>query len=389
VTPAEPRCHDQDVISEAPSGHALISHVQDWAFEHTVPLNASIEVTTRCNIRCLHCYNFDRDEARAPCATPELSTVEILRVMDELRAAGCLFLNLTGGEVLSHPDLFTFLDHARDLNFAVQLLTNGTMLRPGVAARIAAYPNLQGASVSLYGATPEVHDGITQMPGSWRRTWDGIRRLKALGVTVRLKFIVMKQNAHEVEAMRRGAEGFAYLVDLTITSRHDGSTGSLATRVDRTQLEGLYRGPLRDLAMLVPRAPTEGNLACNCARGNLAVTATGDVHPCVSVPWKAGNVREQSIAEIWKTSTVFEQIRGFKLADYKQCAPCDHKAHCGRGRGPAFTASGSYTGVDPFVCATAEVSHQLADEVADKVANGAATAPTAAPPVRARLAVVR
>lgn len=376
----ELRCQDQDIGATSPTGHALISHVQKWAYENVVPLNASIEITTRCNIRCLHCYNFDRDEARPSCDKPELSTEEILSLMGDLRAAGCLFLMLTGGEVLSHRDLFVFLDRARDLNFAVQVLTNGTMLRPGVAAQLASYRNLQGVSISLYGATPEVHDGITQVPGSWRRTWDGAQRLRQLGVTVRLKFILMRQNQHEAAAMRAQAEGrgFPYMVDLTITSRHDRTQGSLETRVDREQLEALYRGPLSDLAIRGKTQTTEETWPCNCARGNVGITAMGDVHPCVSVPWVAGNVREQPFAEIWKTSPVFQRIRGLKLADYEHCAPCDHKDYCQRNRGAAVTYSGSYTGVDPFICETAKVAHKLADERAAQPE-----------PVRARLAVVR
>ncbi|HTA19948.1 MAG TPA: radical SAM protein, partial [Polyangia bacterium] len=237
---AAPRCRDDELIGVA-DGYQLIGQVQSWAYVNVVPLNASIETTLRCNIRCRHCYNFDRDTAKDPCASdaaPELSADEILKLMSDLRAAGCLFLSLTGGEVLMHPRLFSFLDHARELNLTVQLLSNGTLLRPGMAKRLAAYPNLLGVSVSVYGATPAVHDGITQVGGSWRRTWEGAERLRALGVSVRMKLIVMRQNAHEAAAMRAAAtaRGFAYLMDLTITSRHDGDAGSLFTRVTPEQL---------------------------------------------------------------------------------------------------------------------------------------------------------
>src|SRR5262249_31776721 len=105
----EPICED-DAFIEGDAG-ILLGRAHEWAYKNFVPLNASIELTLRCNIRCLHCYNFDRDEPRAACDKPELSTAEILRVMDELRAAGCLFVALTGGEALSHPDLFVFIDH--------------------------------------------------------------------------------------------------------------------------------------------------------------------------------------------------------------------------------------------------------------------------------------
>ena len=151
----EPRC-PEDAVVGLDDAFAIMGAVQAKAYDNNVPLNVTLELTLRCNIRCLHCYNFDRDEPHG-ChddEKPELSLAEILHLLGELRAAGCLFLGLTGGEVLSSPHLFPVLDRARELNLAVQLLTNGTLLRPGVAARLAGYRNLLGLSVSLYGATP-------------------------------------------------------------------------------------------------------------------------------------------------------------------------------------------------------------------------------------------
>jgi radical SAM protein with 4Fe4S-binding SPASM domain len=289
---------------------------------------------------------------------------EVLRVLGELRAAGCLFLSLTGGEILSYPHLFPVLDRARELNMAVQLLSNGTLLRPGVAAKLAGYRNLLGVSISVYGATPEVHDGITQVKGSWRRTWDGAERLRALGVAVRIKLIVMRTNAHEMTAMRALADGggYPYLIDVNITSRHDGTAGSLAMRVDDGQLEDLYRGPLRDMVQPAPQAIDEAGFRCNCARGNCAISAHGDVYPCISVPWAAGNVRDTPFLEIWRASPVFQRIRGLKLADDAACLPCPDKPFCSRSRSAAYNASGSYTGVDPFVCKTAALTRRLAGE---------------------------
>lgn len=354
-----------------------MSEVQQAAFRDVVPLNVTLELTLGCNIRCVHCYNFDRDaapsgaKAARSCSTSAaaqaapLSLDEIRALLADVRAAGCLFLSLTGGEVLTHPQLFDVLDEARRLNLAVQLLTNGTLLRPGVVGRLAEYRNLLGVSVSLYGATPETHDRVTQVTGSFRRTWEGIERLRARDLAVRLKLIVMRSNAHEVEAMIASAQdrGLPFMVDLTITARHDGSTTSLASRVGPAELERLYRGPLRDLlppASAAERSFDDAGWACNCARGNCAITATGNVQPCISVPLVAGNVRERSFGEIWRDAPLFQRIRGLRLSDYDSCAPCTHKAFCSRSRGAAVTASGSYTGTDPLVCEAAEVAHAVA-----------------------------
>jgi radical SAM protein with 4Fe4S-binding SPASM domain len=367
-----PVCRDNDVVG-LDGAAALIGMAQGWASANFVPLNVSLETTLDCNIRCIHCYNFDRDQPRrqdgcrtgAGGARPRLTTERLLALMGELREAGCLFLSLTGGEVFTHPDLFALLARAAELNLAVQLLTNGTLLRPGVAARLAKFSNLLGTSVSLYGATAAVHDGITQVNGSFARTWTGIERLRAVGTAVRLKFIVMRQNAHETDAMiaMATARGFAYSVDLTITARHDGTDGSVAARVDAGQLERLYRGPLRSLlpaARTAPPAPE--SFTCNCARGNCAISAEGEVYPCISVPWSAGNIQDRPFADIWRDSPVFQRIRGLTLPDFQKCAPCPHRGHCSHDRGAAFTATGDYTGADPFVCESAVLAHRIADE---------------------------
>jgi radical SAM protein with 4Fe4S-binding SPASM domain len=348
---------------------AVLGGVQTWAHDRHVPLNVMIELTQRCNIRCQHCYNFDRDLPRrdSSCATgqPELSRDELLGLISTVHAAGCLFLNFTGGEALLHPDLFALMDHATSLNMAIGLLTNGVLLRPGLVAGLARYRNLTRVGISLYGASAAVHDQITQAPGSFERTWAGIRRLRDKNIPVFLKFIVMRGNAHQVEAMAAQAKQveLPHGFDTTITARHDGTRGSLATRIDQQQLEDLCGGPLRHQLRTGPeRTFTDEQFACNCARGNCAITAQGDVQPCMSVPMVAGNIRQQPFADIWRSSPLFQWIRGLRIADYAACAPCAHKSWCTRERGAAYTYSGSYTGTDPLVCAKAEISHRLALE---------------------------
>jgi len=91
MTPTGARCQD-DYIGAGADRSGVVSAIQEWAHAHCSPLNATIELTQRCNIRCRHCYNFDRDEARDPCETrPELSTPEILDAITALHGAGCLF----------------------------------------------------------------------------------------------------------------------------------------------------------------------------------------------------------------------------------------------------------------------------------------------------------
>ena len=84
-------------------------------------------------------------------------------------------------------------------------------------------------------------------------------------------------------------------------------------------------------------------------------------------------MREKKFADIWRYAPVFQRIRGLRIADYAACAPCPDKPYCARSRGAAFTASGSYTGIDPFICRTAAVRREIA-EGGESVASAAKTA---------------
>lgn len=181
------------------------------------------------------------------------------------------------------------------------------------------------------------------------------------GVRVGLKFVIMKANAAETGEMiaAADAEGFESSVDPAITGRYDGTSGSLDTRVDAATLEALYRNPLRSLIRTGPAQPTDDQFKCNCARGNAAVSSTGEVYPCIATPLRAGNIREHSFVEIWNDSPVFRGIRRLKVSDFKTCAPCDLKSWCRRSPGPAYLLTGDYTGVDPWTCREAEIIRSI------------------------------
>lgn len=346
-----------------PEDGCILEGLNGRAYDACIPINVTVEITLRCNIRCTHCYNFDRGEPR-PAADPELRFEEIVALLDDLRRAGTLFLSLTGGEALVHPRFWDIADAAAERNFALNVLSNGTLLTEGLCDRLAGYGNLWGAGISVYGARPETHDAITRVPGSFRRTMAGARRLRERGVRASLKFIVMKGNAAEVGEMIDAADkdGIPYTVDTTITGRYDGTLGSLATRTDHETLEALYRGPLRYLLARRKPDPTADEFKCNCARGNGAVNSAGDVFPCMGAPLRAGNIRERSFSEIWKNSPVFQWIRGLRVEDFKTCSPCGLKTWCRRNPGPPLTLHGDYTGVDPWVCKEAEVIRGILEE---------------------------
>src|ERR1700758_5095616 len=118
-----------------------------------IPLAAQIDVTYRCNERCVHCY-LDHDDHG------EMTTAEIKHLLDEMAEAGVFVLTLSGGEIFLRKDFFEILEYARQLLFCVKLKPNAVLIREREAARLRAL-GIQSIQISIYSHRPEVHDAIT------------------------------------------------------------------------------------------------------------------------------------------------------------------------------------------------------------------------------------
>lgn len=334
------------------------------AYELCVPLFVTIELTLRCNLRCKHCYNFDRETPMPKEATGrELTPPEILRILDDLAEAGCLEVSFSGGEALLHPHLDDFVRHARTRQFAVRVKSNGMLLTPERVARLVE-AGVYAIDISLYGASAETHDAFTMLKGSFERTLAGAREAVAAGLHVQLSFCLTKHNADEIEAMIALADslGARHTIDPQITARYDGTTSSMDHRVDRETLDRVYRGPLFS-ALGGPMCVPDKEVQCSCARTVAGITASGDVYPCIGAPVKSGNLREQSFKTIWETSPELNKIRGLTLDDFASCKPCPQRAFCRRSSGVVVANTGNYTGPEAWTCMEAGVIKQIYEDV--------------------------
>ena len=185
-----------------------------------VPISGSIEVTKRCNLTCVHCYNnlplSDEGAHRT-----ELAYGDHCRMLDEMAAAGCLWLLYTGGEILVRKDFLDIYDYAKKTGFLITLFTNATRITPAVAEHLATWSPFS-IEISLYGRTAATHDRVTGVAGSFARTMRGVRLLMDVGLPPVLKTMVLKPNAHEIWDMKRFVEeelGLEFRFDAMINPR--------------------------------------------------------------------------------------------------------------------------------------------------------------------------
>jgi radical SAM protein with 4Fe4S-binding SPASM domain len=323
------------------------------------------EVTYRCNEDCIHCFN--PTERR----TEELSTEQIARVLSEGRALGALLLCFSGGEVFSRRDAFELLECARDLEYAVDVYTNGVLLSEKRRERLAElYP--RSVSVSIYSADAAIHDATTRVKGSLTKSVETLRHLAALGVPINVKCPLMKHTVDGYRAVKDLADmlGATVQFDLVLAGKNDGNLDPIQHRVtDPEKLRMLLMD--EDIPLFVGkeriereanRLSQDGNF-CGAGLANLDITPDGIVTPCVSLPLPVGNVKQTSLAEIWEAKkSPLRSWRDVRVQDYVGCGTCERQAHCSKCAGIALVEHGDFLGPSDQDCLISIARVKLAEE---------------------------
>jgi len=174
------------------------------AHRNRIPVSATLELTSRCNLRCRHCYLGDQDTQHAQCAE-ERSTGEVKTSLKEWADAGCLYLLITGGDPLMRNDFAEIYRTACELGLIVTVFCNGTLVEEAVIALFKEFPPRK-VEISVYGATAETYEAVTCIPGSYAKALAGIDQLCANGIRVGLKTVLLTLNRHELDAMEAQAK---------------------------------------------------------------------------------------------------------------------------------------------------------------------------------------
>ena len=318
---------------------SLMQELGNQALRLGVPLSVQMDITYRCNERCVHCY-LDHDDHG------EMTTAEIKSVLDQLAEAGVFFLIFSGGEVFMRMDFFALVEYARSLMFCVKVKTNAFMIGEK-EADLLAKSHVDSVQVSIYSHRPEVHDAVTKLPRSLERSIAGIRRLRNRGVKVILANVLMGSNFQDYAGVKALAAevGAEFTIDPTITPMMDGDRSILSLGINPDELRQVFRdeglvGNVDEFCA-APTGPLSEEDAVEtipCSAGHTAcyISPYGDVYPCVQFPLPTGNVRRSKFLDIWHHSRELKEVRSITLSDLQGCSQCVHQTSCTRCPGLAY-----------------------------------------------------
>ena len=301
------------------------------------PICLTWEVTYGCNLACAHCLS--SSGKRDP---RELSTDECRRLIDEFAAMRVFYVNIGGGEPLVRRDFLDLVDHAVARRVGVKFSTNGALITPEAAARIAATDYLD-VQISLDGATPEINDPV-RGPGSYALARRGMDRLAQAGFgPFKISVVITRHNIPQLDALAQLADSYGAQLRLT-RLRPSGRGASVWDELHPTaaQQRELYEWLLERPQVLTGDSffhlsalgePLPGLNLCGAGRVVCLVDPIGDVYACPFVlhdEFLAGNVRGPGGFErVWRDSELFASLREPQSAG--ACASCGSYDACQGG----------------------------------------------------------
>ena len=338
------------------------------------------ETTQACDLACIHC--------RA-CAQPrrsqlELNTREAKRLIDDVAALQAPVFVLTGGDPLKRPDIFELVEYASTNGVRISLTPSATPLLTCEAIARLKSCGLARLAISLDGPTAEIHDAFRRVPGSYDWTLRAVRWARELGLPAQINTTITRHNLQHLDAL------IALLAQLDIvlwsvfflvpTGR--GSSIDLISAAEFEQVfDKLYqtagrvpfdiksteaqhyrrfllqrrteekrKGNARPLPPMLGMSTPDGigraPRGINDGKGFVFVSHLGEVFPSGFLPISAGNIRNRSLADLYRHSPLFTSLRDTANLQGK-CGICEFREVCGGSRARAYALTGDIFAEEP------------------------------------------
>jgi radical SAM protein with 4Fe4S-binding SPASM domain len=309
---------------------SIAQSVNKSAANKNIPLSVLLELTYRCNLGCYYCYISPKPQNH------ELTGKEWIKVLDQLSDMGVLYLTLSGGEIFTRKDIFEILFAATERSFAVSLITNGTFIDKKKAKQLASL-NLLDVGISFLGSEPGLHDQLSGEKGSFAKAFKALCLLKNNHIRTIIKHSVSSKNFGE----------FIFLAEMA--EKHDAffecDSMIVPNKNNKISPYALTQNQQREFLqfMKIPPLPfnskNNDHLHCDAGRSLFGISPYGDMVPCIQLNIPFGNIRKESIKEIWQSAkaNVFRENEN-KIG--KTCMLCPVKNYCARCPGLALAEKG-------------------------------------------------
>jgi len=329
------------------------------------PPHPVLEVTNRCNMKCIHCEVRGGEVRMDPPLENVFKMIDSIATVPEFK-----MLVLTGGDPLMNSNILEIIDYARSYGFEIVIATNGTLISENMARELSR-KGVAGVAVSLDFIEPKLHDYFRGVPGTWIRTMEGIRNSLREKLYLQVNITISKLNLRELPnllylADRLGAH-VILLYQFQPFGRGSEINSEMLGRSELLKIMETTRNIQRNLnALIVPIGLPEyfaylfgkadGGLmkvdnkliyGCIAGKGMFYVKWYGEVWPCVFLQVGIGNIIKEPAVKIWRENKILAKLRNRENLE-GPCRLCIHREICGGCRSRAYLLTGSIFASDPL-----------------------------------------
>ncbi len=334
--------------------------LRKFAKVQRIPLFAQLELTARCNFNCRMCY-IHMDDKRIKELGQELTTDEWLRICQEAKDAGTLYLTLTGGEIFTRPDFQELYTKLSEMGFLITLMTNASLIDETVIGWLKERPPYM-VRISLYGSNNDYYRSVCQVERGFERVDRAIGLLKDTNIPVALKSVLIKNNAADAQGMYRYAAERKLYISLTegINRPVRGASSEAASVRFEPYLEALENADPTDYKKSADGRgpyPHGSHMLSECGPYGCTFTVTWDGHMswCSFLDKPYVDLRKQSVSTAWKD--ILEMADRIKKP--AECIDCKYEDYCMRCPGVLAAECGSYEHVSKDFCQRAKRLYSL------------------------------
>jgi radical SAM protein with 4Fe4S-binding SPASM domain len=361
------------------------NYLENYFKKNPKLMSFQIELTSRCNERCIHCYIPHGNKIKD--VDPSL----FYNVIDQCHEMGVLNLTLSGGEALLHPQFCDFLQKAKDYDFFVSILSNLTQLNDEIVA-IMKKGTLCSVQTSLYSMDPVIHDSITQLHGSFEKTKGSILKLIKNDIPVQISCPTMRQNKN----CYKNVLNWAHLhkcrtqTDYLMMAQFDYNTENLNNRLSLEETGAVIKDIINNDIMyqkeilspefyLLFNKSNNGNednfgdkIVCGVCTTMMCMGSNGSVYPCAG--WQSyivGNMTETPLKEIWGNSPKVKYLRSLRRKDFPECLNCEDRGFCSLCMvRNANEANGDIFKINKHFCKVAAINRKIVMDWKEKQPQG-------------------
>ena len=337
----------------------------DGRFKNRPRLSSlQIEITGRCNERCVHCY-IPRENK-----TGDISPGLFRETLEQSRDIGVLNLTLSGGEPMLHKNFCEFLEKATEYGFKISIFSNLTLINDKIVEALKK-SNVKTLQASVYSLDAQIHDAITNLSGSLEKTIKNIKRLIDEQIPLFISCPIMKENKNSYIDVLKWAKslGIGCAPTGLILSVSDFSLSNLRHRQSIDEALNLISSILENdeeaykHGRFSPHSAHVNNFQeqfIDVYRHALAVNAGGNLIPAAAWNYVLGNLNENTLSDILENSSELKKLLNLTVEDFPKCKNCVSAKFCGMCLGAnANDNSGDYLKIPDYVCELADKTRKL------------------------------